>query len=430
MEELPERFRELRRRRGLTSSALAASRYSVSYVSQIERGMRHPSREALRYFASRLGVSAAYLETGIPDDLPMQLEYQLEEAEASMAEGSVEEARQRAQAVIPDAEAYHLVSIGQRASCIVADALYREARYSEAAEAYERLLGGQDDLSRIYQVRAIAGLAMANIALGNLKQAALVVEPFLEIEHDPPLDRAALTELHSVLIPIYFERGDIQLAQRAAERTLAVMDESVPIRTQAIALSHAARVLAERGQLEEALDMSRRARMLMEGLNSRRVVGKFHTAYAYLCLEVSPPRLREAETHLNLAEAILSEVNAHAERAFVTTERGRLALFRRDPKRAIVEADRTLTEESAEQLEQGRAYFVRGRALAELGRYDEARESFDHALEIFGTHDASNQLGSTWREIGELAASRGDPDGAMEAFRVALDTFSPRRYRP
>src|SRR6266545_5947494 len=52
------RFEEARLRAGLSQSAVARPQYTVSYVSQIEAGRRTPSRDALDFFASRLGVSA------------------------------------------------------------------------------------------------------------------------------------------------------------------------------------------------------------------------------------------------------------------------------------------------------------------------------------------------------------------------------------
>src|SRR2546423_8640993 len=113
MEGLPERFRALRKQRGLTSTGLAEPRYSVSYVSQIERGLRRPSRSALEYFAHRLRVSPNFLATGVPDDLPLRLRYALEEAEREHSEGSSTEARRRAEAVLTDAEPYDLALVRQ-----------------------------------------------------------------------------------------------------------------------------------------------------------------------------------------------------------------------------------------------------------------------------------------------------------------------------
>src|SRR5438093_4624655 len=97
MEGLPERFRALRKARRLSSRALGEPRFSVSYVSQIERGHRRPSQAALEYFAWRLGVSPAFLATGVPDDLPLRLRYELEQAEKDLSEASCRAARERAE---------------------------------------------------------------------------------------------------------------------------------------------------------------------------------------------------------------------------------------------------------------------------------------------------------------------------------------------
>jgi transcriptional regulator with XRE-family HTH domain len=49
-------LRELRTAAGLTQADLAGDRFSHAYVSVIESGRREPSRAALEYFATRLGV--------------------------------------------------------------------------------------------------------------------------------------------------------------------------------------------------------------------------------------------------------------------------------------------------------------------------------------------------------------------------------------
>jgi len=55
--DLSDRIRDLRSQAGLSKTALAKPRYTLSYVSQIEAGRRTPSAEALAFFAERLGVS-------------------------------------------------------------------------------------------------------------------------------------------------------------------------------------------------------------------------------------------------------------------------------------------------------------------------------------------------------------------------------------
>jgi tetratricopeptide (TPR) repeat protein len=421
MEGLPERFRALRQQRGLTSTALAGRRYSVSFVSQIERGLRRPSPRGFEYFASRLGVTPGYLATGVPDDLPMRLRYELEEAERDQSEGSFVEARRRAEAVLAEAEPYELSSIRQWASCVVADALYRESRHAEAAKAYEQLLG--QDLARSHRVRAVAGLARASRAVGDLKYAALAIESFLGEEHDPPLDHAALAELEAVLISIYFERGDVVLAQRAAERALEASDESVPIRTRAVARWHASRIQADRGEWEEALHLAHDARVLMECLHNRRDTAKLHTAYAFLCLEASPPRVEEAERQLDRAEQLFARLGGGPDLAYVHTERGRVAFALGRFEEAAVRADRAAATPEVFVLERARALYLRGQALRALERPEEAKASFRDALAIFEENGAQQQSLLCWRQLGEVATAQGDYPAAAEAFRSGVEVM-------
>src|SRR5919198_3266777 len=85
--ELAARIRDLRVQAGLTKTALAKPRYTVSYVSQIESGRRTPSAEALEFFAGQLGVSPDFLATGIPEDVEEHLRYRLEEARLGVRQG-------------------------------------------------------------------------------------------------------------------------------------------------------------------------------------------------------------------------------------------------------------------------------------------------------------------------------------------------------
>src|SRR5690242_7285452 len=102
--ELARRFEDLRVRAGLTKTALAKPRYTVSFVSQIESGRRTPSQEAMAFFAGRLGVSPDYLATGVPEDLEARLHYELESCRRELRSGMASEAEARSRAVLTDAE--------------------------------------------------------------------------------------------------------------------------------------------------------------------------------------------------------------------------------------------------------------------------------------------------------------------------------------
>src|SRR6478672_6770954 len=101
---LGERLRAERQRAGLTKTALALPRYTVSYVSQIEAGKRSPSPDALAYFAERLQLSPDFLATGIPDGIEAQLRFELEDGRLALRQDRHEDAEGIAKRVLDEAE--------------------------------------------------------------------------------------------------------------------------------------------------------------------------------------------------------------------------------------------------------------------------------------------------------------------------------------
>src|SRR5207244_2101998 len=85
--DLATRFKELRLRAGLTKTALAKPEYTVSYITQIEKGSRRPSPKALDFFSRQLGVTQSFLATGVPDGTVDFLRYQLEACRTAVREG-------------------------------------------------------------------------------------------------------------------------------------------------------------------------------------------------------------------------------------------------------------------------------------------------------------------------------------------------------
>src|SRR5215470_4218084 len=79
---LGDRLRQLRVSAGLTQSELAGDRFSKEYVSQIERGKTQPTRETVKWLASRLGVDASFLASGVSSDERARAEAILTRAEA------------------------------------------------------------------------------------------------------------------------------------------------------------------------------------------------------------------------------------------------------------------------------------------------------------------------------------------------------------
>ena len=425
--DLSARLRDLRVQAGLTKTALAKPRYTVSYVSQIESGRRTPSPEATEFFAGQLGVSPHYLATGIPEDIEEQLSYRLEEARAALRDGRASEANDLSNSVAAQAEEYDLSALRYRGKLLAAEALAQQGRMPEAIDAYEEAL--EFDLPERDKALAVVGLARAYRTVGDLAYAAQLVETFLGRGERGPLDPSLAAELHSVLVSIYFERGDVTAAERAARRALAAASHGGSLELRAKTYWYAARVLSENRNWAEALEYSTRARVLMEELDDRHNVARLHNAYAFLCLEVEPPRVEEAKEHLDRAEAFLSGEAARGEIAYIHEERGRIAMLLGRPEEALKWAVRGLEGANPDQLETARCLFLKGRALAALARSDEARAALRKAASAFAGKGARQQEASCWRELGELDLAEGKLEAAVQAFRSGLETLDHRRTR-
>jgi tetratricopeptide (TPR) repeat protein len=426
--DVATRIRDLRVQRGLTKTALARPRYTVSYVSQIEAGRRIPSRDAMDFFARQLGVSAQFLTTGRPDELEDELRFHLEDARRSLREGEAKRAAESAANVAARAGEFEVTPIRAEAALVRAEALAQQGKLGEAIDAFEELLE-DPDLPLHERALGVVGLARAYRTEGDLAYAAQLVESFLSQTDRAPLDPSVAAELQSVLVSIYFERGDVARAERAARHALDAAAHVGSLELRAKTSWYASRVLAERRQWAEALEHATRARVYMEELDDRQSVARLHNAYAFICLEAEPPRVDEALEHLNRAEALLSGSSARGELAYVLEERGRIALLQEQPEEALRWAERSLAEASPDGLETARCWFLKGRALSAMARTDEARDALAEAARRFGAQGARQQEAGAWRELGELELAGGDSDAALEALRAGLAALDPKRTR-
>ena len=422
-----ERLRDLRVRAGLTKTALAKPRYTVSYVSQIEAGRRNPSTDAMAFFAERLGVSSSYLSTGVPEHVEEELHYRLEESREALRSGEPKDAEATLRHVRERAGEYGLPGLANQALAVLGDALGRQGKMQDALDAYEEALEG--DLPDREAALAAAGLAKTYRTLGDLGYAADVIEAFMARNGRGPLDPSMAAELQSVLVSVYFERGDMVRAERAARRALDAASQGASPDLKARTYWYASRVLAERKHWIDALEYATRARVLMEEMEDRRNVARLHNAYAFICLEIEPPRTEEARRHLEQAEAILEQGGGAGDLAYVLTERARLELIEERFEEALRYAEEALTHVARDALEAARSMFLQGRALAALGRSDEAWAVLREAADSFGRQGARQQEAACWRELGELHLSAGDMEQAVEALRAGLEALDPRRTR-
>jgi tetratricopeptide (TPR) repeat protein len=381
----------------------------------------------MAFFADRLGVTTEFLATGIPDGVEDNLRYRLEEARRAARESDIDRAERHVSSVIGLSEEYGFTRLRAQALALQGEVRILQGRVRDAVDLYEEAL--ETDLPERERGRVVVALARAYRAVGDLTYASELVESFLAEGKGLPLDPGLATEMQTVLISIYFERGDVLRAERAASRALASAGEETPPEVRANTYWAASRVLAEARRWDEALELATRARVIMEELDDHRRVAQLHNAYAFICLEADPPRTEEAASHLERAEALLEGSSAPADLAYVLTERSRLSLLEERPEEALAHAERALEGVGTDSLEAARCLFLKGRALGVLGRPAEAGESLQEAAQLFGVLGARQQEAACWRELGELHLAGGDVDAAVKALRAGLEALDPRRSR-
>jgi len=376
------RLRHLRVAQGMTQRELASPRYTHAYVSTIEAGRRQPSREAVEFFAAKLGVGAEELLTGRPPDLEARLELRLHEARHALSGGRMEEASASLRAIAREARRYGLDALRARAEEGLGLALERAGRPEEALAHYERAEEIVKGRAPTAAVDAVAGKARCFHSLGDVRYAIHLLESLLdELERQKLRDPDALARVHAGLIYSYLEAGLYQKAAESASE-LEQLAPSVkdPLRIAQMHMN-VARLHLTQGRVEDAQRSLRRAEDAYRQLDLRSEMGGAHLARGYVFSREG--KLAEAREQLERARAIFEETGDEKD------------LVRTLPELARVE-----------RLE---------------GNTGRARELLERSIALMGESDAPI-LAWAHRELG-LTLAEDNPRAAEKHLRLAIDLY-------
>ena len=270
---LAGRLRTARERAGLSQRSLARGICTPAYVSRLEKGERIPSLQLLRRLASRLGVDADELASG----LPKRPEDPLLDAELALRLGETIEAERLFTAALREDErslhARALAGLGEIAYSI-GDARGAVALLEEAATTHpEGASAVADPLGRAYaQLRdldaairvfesALADARERNDSYEELRYSVLLADALLDAAQDARasevlaavLDEStlngnplALARLWRSQASLFKQHGDAQTAARYANRAL-----------QAVALANQTKYVARAHRLLARVELAR-----------------------------------------------------------------------------------------------------------------------------------------------------------------------------
>src|SRR5919197_3384682 len=310
---LGARLRQLRVSAGLTQSELAGDRCSKEYLSQIERGKTRPTTEMLAWLAERLGVEAAFLETGQSSAEVAVLEAAIARAEAAVEGQQFEDARE---ALIGLRFSPETPELELRA--LLADAETRryfgEVRESLQVLQRARELAEHDVFTDVERAQVMYQMGLARYTLSSINSAiSLFTEAYeLATRSGLPCDRlrSHILEFRSRCSrrqrDLEAAREDIELALELAEG----LDDSLSIAH----ITFQASIVAERsGHYVRARSLAERAKELYEAHGDRINLGRMLNNLGGLNYLLGKPE--DAVSHLKQAFAIALESGSDADAA-------------------------------------------------------------------------------------------------------------------
>ena len=173
--------------------------------------------------------------------------------------------------------------------------------------------------------------------------------------------------------------------------------------------------LLARFYAEEALELYRRAG---DRVSAGKVLNNLGVISALL------GRAEDARGFLSDALALAEETGAEADRGYAWCSLARLELEQGEPELAEAAAGRALAllaDRADHASEAANASVVLGRALAELGRLDEAKEAVTRAERLVESSGAPGRLAAVWTAQGDIAARDGKCDQASALYRRAAE---------
>jgi transcriptional regulator with XRE-family HTH domain len=378
------RIRSLRTARGLTQAQLAEPQYTKAYISMLESGRTRASMKALEHIAGRLGVQPSDLLGGSPS--PAGPQYDLVEARRLVEQGLGIEAvpllvaldegltpsdqlvRLRYLAIAYNQageakQAFPLLERAQRMAELLGDvaeqmrvkavlaATYaRTYAYEDAIRLYREVVKGCDEgiiTDPTYHFRRLAELAVMLTNQRRPKEAMPVYERAIAMAEQFS-DRRSLGTMYAGLAKAHHLQGDVELAIRYNQRSLAVYEELSALDQVACTLDNIAVQYAEYGNRERARESLARGAQIAEEIKRDTTLASIRTTEAEIMAKGDPDEGMElAQSALKFAKKV-EQVDAQV-RSMVLIGELRMKTSGAAGRRSFQEA-RQLAEERAPHL--------------------------------------------------------------------------------
>lgn len=404
-EEVGGRLRRLRAERGLTQRELADPHYTAAYVSSVETGARTPSGDAMRHFATRLGVDTGELlgVTSPRDDVRLDLDIAAAAADFLAGIGSAPKMRRLAR---------RAEKIGRHRQAGLAWLWL--ARFSEGDARARSVAAAEAALTGdIPPYRELAAALRANVLIERDEphHAMHLLRTALDASLGRHPHPVLLLTLHAYLADGRLRLGEIAQAAHHAGEALRLARGGEEILAE---LTENQRRLAEsylgEGRLADAVAAVSVLHDLLHERALRPVLARCLFARA---LYRRTDDLEGALADLRASRAAAPDHLVTLELADVCREFGRLD----DAAALLSEAAEAIPEDSPLSAS---LTFQQGSLALARGDLEAAEARFAHAIDVAALHDTRGVLAASIDKAGELLRDQGRFEEAADLLRHGL----------
>jgi len=405
------RLRAAREAAALSQRQLAFPGCSPAYISRIESGDRIPSLQLLRELGRRLGVSEDFLATGSD---PLERDGIALEAEVALRLDELELAETIYSKMLDET-----LDDGDRttAHAGLGQVAYRRGDPRLAIEHFEAALelngGGEGDLPDVAD-----SLGRSYAMVGELESAIAVFERSLAAAEtrDDQLERIRFQLL---LGDALIDTGNFGRAEEVLAGALAIGKDSINPNVRINLYWTQSRLHAERKDAETAARYARRALEVLRMTEDTYRTGRAHQLLAHI--ELDRGRAEEALGILDEGWPLLEASGNPLERAQYRLEEARaLAKLGRNEEAAALAMQISGIIADAHPEDAARSYSTLGEIYEEMGDRARALELYELAAELLRPTNPNRYLAGIYARMAELYEAEGRTEDAYEHMKKAV----------
>jgi len=407
-----ERLKAAREKAGLSQRQLSFPGCSPAYISRIESGDRIPSLQLLRELGRRLAVSEDYLATG--SDSRTDGAHVLVEAEVELRLCNLDEA-ERIYGFALESSSNAAVRGGALAG--LGQAAFRRGQPREAIDFFEAALGTFGDGEPAHPELADS-LGRAYAMVGELESAIGVFERCLT-NAERREDLFQTIQFSVLLGHTLIDSGNLGRAEELLGRALALGKNSSNPSVLAHLYWTQSRLHAERGEPETAARYARRALEILRLTEDTYRTARAHQLLAHI--ELDRGNAQEALDLLEEGWPLIEASGNGLERAQYRLEEARaLARLGRSEEAAALAMQISGLIADAHPEDAARSYSVLAGVFQDLGDRSRARELYELAAELLEPRNPNRFLIDVYSHLADIADSEGRKEEAYELMKKAV----------